>query len=242
MKIQTFVATLACFSCLITDAQLSFKSENLEIVQLSPNVFLHISFLPTENFGRVACNGLIITNEGSAIVVDAPVYNTDAEMIMKWIKNELHCEIQSVVATHFHNDCIGGLEAFHAMGISSYAHQLTLDLLAEKKGAKPQKGFTDYSNLKLAEESIVLHFLGEGHTKDNIVVYFPKEKVLFGGCLVKATNAPKGFLGDANTEAWPNTIKKLKATYPEARIVVPGHGNPGGLELLDYTVELFERQ
>jgi len=227
---------------LVSHAQLSFQSENLEIVQLSPNVFQHISFLQTDSFGNVACNGLIIINQGSAIIVDAPVHTADAELLIEWVKNTLDSKIQAVVATHFHNDCIGGLDAFHTEGIPSYAHQLTIDLLAEKEVTKPQKGFTDHYSFTLGGESIALHFLGEGHTKDNIVVYIPMGHVLFGGCLVKAMEAPKGFLGDANVAEWPTTIMNVKATFPNADIVVPGHGPAGGQELLDYTAKLFNKQ
>jgi len=34
------------------------------------------------------------------------------------------------------------------------------------------------------------------------VGYFPKENIIFGGCLIKAIDASKGYLGDANTADW----------------------------------------
>ncbi len=70
--------------------------------------------------------------------------------------------------------------------------------------------------------------------------YIPGEKVLFGGCLIKEVGAGKGNLGDANTEEWPDTVRKIKQAYPEVKYVVPGHGKVGGLELLDYTIGRFE--
>ena len=70
--------------------------------------------------------------------------------------------------------------------------------------------------------------------------YFPDEQILFGGCLVKEIGASKGNLADANTQAWASSVKKIKLLYPNVKIVIPGHGKPGGVELLDYTIGLFK--
>jgi metallo-beta-lactamase class B len=82
-------------------------------------------------------------------------------------------------------------------------------------------------------------FLGEGHTKDNFVAYVPSDKVLFGGCMIKALDASNGYLGDANIAAWSAAIQKVKSTFPEIVIVIPGHGKVGGVDLLDYTAGMF---
>jgi metallo-beta-lactamase class B len=57
--------------------------------------------------------------------------------------------------------------------------------------------------------------------------------------LIKAVGAGKGNLEDANVAVWSETVGKLKRTYPEAKIVIPGHGKTGGTELFDYTIKLF---
>ena len=82
-------------------------------------------------------------------------------------------------------------------------------------------------------------FFGEGHTKDNIVSYIPSEKVLFGGCLLKTVGAKKGYLGDANTTDWSNTVAKIKKELSDIEYVIPGHGKTDGTELLTYTIQLF---
>jgi metallo-beta-lactamase class B len=47
-------------------------------------------------------------------------------------------------------------------------------------------------------------------------------------------------LGDANISEWSGTVQSVKRKYGNAKIVLPGHGKPGGMELLDYTIELFK--
>ena len=39
----------------------------------------------------------------------------------------------------------------------------------------------------------------------------------------------------------PATLKKVKTAYRNARIVVPGHGDPGGPELIDHTLKLCSK-
>ena len=82
--------------------------------------------------------------------------------------------------------------------------------------------------------------MGEGHTRDNVVAYVPSDRVLFGGCLIKELGANEGYVGDANTEAWSETVARVKRNFPEVQTVIPGHGKIGNAELLDYTILMFE--
>ncbi len=52
-------------------------------------------------------------------------------------------------------------------------------------------------------------------------------------------NAGKGNLEDANVEEWSATVEKIKKDLPNLKMVVPEHGEYGGAELLDYTIQLF---
>jgi hypothetical protein len=35
-------------------------------------------------------------------------------------------------------------------------------------------------------------------------------------------------------------MANLKSKYPDARIIVPGHGDPGGPELIEHTLKLLK--
>ncbi|KAA3623203.1 MAG: subclass B1 metallo-beta-lactamase, partial [Bacteroidetes bacterium] len=103
----------------------------------------------------------------------------------------------------------------------------------------PQNGFEESLELTVGKMKLINAYCGGGHTHDNIVCYVPDDEVLFGGCLIKAVGAGKGFLGDADVENWSKTVSKVKEQFGEAKIVIPGHGKCGGTELLDYTIEKF---
>jgi glyoxylase-like metal-dependent hydrolase (beta-lactamase superfamily II) len=80
---------------------------------------------------------------------------------------------------------------------------------------------------------------GAGHTKDNVVVWIPSAKVVFGGCLIRSLNSRGlGNLSDAYPEEWGKSALAVKETYPDSLIVVPGHGKRGDRSLIDHTINL----
>ncbi len=217
-----------------------YQSENLIIEKISENVYQHISYLQTNDFGKVGCNGMIVVHQNEAVVLDTPAEAESSAELIQFISAKLNAKINSVVATHFHADCVGGLDEFHKIGVPSYANHLTIDLLKNKEKNIPQISFEKELTLNIGNKNVYLNYFGEGHTKDNIVAYYPDEKTLFGGCLLKENGAGKGNLEDANEDDWAETVTKLKEKYPDIQTVIPGHGKRGGMELVDYTIALFQ--
>jgi metallo-beta-lactamase class B len=217
-----------------------YKSSSLVITQITKNTFEHTSFKQTNDFGNVPCNGLIVRNADEVIIFDTPTNDKTSQELIKWVKEGLGCQIKAVIPTHFHDDSAGGLKAFDEHQIPSYAYVRTIELAKVNNYVLPKNSFQDSLVLKVGAEKVVAKFFGEGHTKDNVVGYFPSEDVLFGGCLIKENKASKGYLGDANVADWSNTVEKIKNTYPHVKVVVPGHGQYGNQKLLDYTSSLFD--
>ena len=98
----------------------------------------------------------------------------------------------------------------------------------------------DSLRLDLHGTEIRCYYFGGGHSEDNIAVWIPSAKLLFAGCMVKEMAAQNaGNLSDAVLAAWPATLDSLLVRFPDARIVVPGHGAPGGPELIRHTKALL---
>lgn len=226
---------------LLNKDSIVYKTENLIIRRFSNRLYEHTSFLNTNDFGRVDCNGMMVVNEDEAIIFDTPAGDEASEELITYM-NTLKCKTKAVIATHFHEDCVGGLAAFNKYNIPGYASYRTIELLKNKGNRlfNTLKGFDNNLALNVGNKKVYAEYFGEGHTKDNLVGYFPEEKAVFGGCLIKAMDAQKGNLEDANVIAWPGTVSKLKQKYPGIEIVIPGHGKSGGIELLDYTIKLFQ--
>lgn len=219
-----------------------YESKDLVITQISENSFIHTSFKQTNDFGNVPCNGLIVKDHNETIVFDTPTQDKSSEELIRWINEKLHAKINAIIPTHFHDDSLGGLMAFHKHNIPSYSYAKTIELAKENNFVIPENDFNDSLVLKVGDKDVTAKFFGEGHTRDNFVGYFPGENILFGGCLLKELEAGKGYLGDANISAWSKTVEKVKKEYPNVKVVVPGHGDYGDGKLLDYTIDLFKGQ
>lgn len=243
MKVLGLIFILVLNSCTTlsnTKSQkIVYQSDHLTIAQLSDHVYRHTSYLQTQDFGTVDCNGMLVIKDGEAIVVDSPTNLEATAELLKYL-NKQNFKINAVVATHFHIDCVAGLELFHQQNIPSYANQLTISYLKNDSKICPQNGFEKTLDLSVSDQVVHVEFFGEGHTKDNVVAYFEPEKILFGGCLIKELNAEKGNLADAAVSQWSSTVQKIKIKYPTIKLIIPGHGKTGGEELLDYTISLFQ--
>lgn len=108
------------------------------------------------------------------------------------------------------------------------------DLFREKYSTEikqPGKLFSEAKIIKLGKYTVELHYPGVCHTTDNILVWFPAQKAVHTGDLI--FNGRHPFISktyQANVINWIETLKKWSEKDIEA--VIPGHGEPGGKDLL----------
>ena len=234
------VALFAGFSFCFAQDKIKV-SEDISLVRLTDKVYQHITAFQTQNWGKVYANGILIIDKGEAIMLDTPWNDEQTETLYNWLLNSMNVKVTSVIPNHWHEDCMGGLAYLHSQGVKSYANQMTIDITREKELPVPQQGFTDTLTVFLNDIEVLCYYPGGGHATDNIVVYIPSEKVLFPGCFSKDMKSKNlGNVADGDGTTWPGAIDKVLGRYPDAEIVVPGHGKPGGLELLEYTKQLLE--
>lgn len=215
-------------------------SDDIRLIKLSENAYLHVSESYLPEYGRVSSNGLIFINGKEAFLFDTPMNDSLTKVLVTWIKDSMKLNIAGFIPNHWHNDCIGGLRYLQSLKIESYANQMTIDIAKIKGLPTPDHGFEDSLQLMLGDKLIQCYYLGAAHSLDNIVVWIPSEQILFAGCMVKSLNAKDlGNTADGDLVAYPKTIDKLIAKFPTAIIVVPGHGQIGGLELIMHTKDLL---
>lgn len=209
--------------------------EDVSVRRLAPGVWVHTT-LAGEDFGRYPANGLVVEDGEGSLLVDAGWNPQHAEQLLEWAQKELRHPVRAAVVTHFHNDRLGGAQALLARGLPVYGLDETARLAAAKQGPIPSRTFAAQQRLGPLE----LFFPGAGHSRDNLVVWHPASGVLFGGCFVKDGSAKDlGNVADADLAAWPASLERTRAQFPRMRTVVPGHGLPGGPELLLHTQELL---
>ena len=215
--------------------------DNLQLIHLQDSVFVHVSWHTSEQFGRFPSNGLLIIRNGEAVMVDTPMTNEQTKQLCDYLKTQFNTSIKALIAGHFHDDCIGGLAYLKSIGAKSLAHQLTIEKCKEEKLPVPDIAFDKEYDCLFNNEEIECRYFGGGHSFDNITVWLPKQKILFGGCLIKSIHSKGlGNLSDAVVDDWDTTVEQLMFAYPDVKIVIPGHGNYGDAELLSHTIVLVK--
>jgi len=230
-----YISTLLLFVPLAVFAH--DKNEQLKITQLSDNVYQHISYKEVGSWGMVAASGLIVVDGINAHIIDTPWTQADTEKLVSWIKSK-NLIVKSSVVTHFHADASGGISYLNNQQIKTYATSLTNKLLSQKNKEEASDDIPN-DTFELVKDTIEVFYPGGGHTQDNIVVWLPKQEILFGGCFVKSMNSKHlGNMEDAIVKDWPQSIQNVLNKYPNIKIVVPGHGKLGNVSLLKHTAEL----
>ena len=215
--------------------------DDVVVRKLTDGVWLFTTYFDLPKYPHCPANGLAVIDDSDAVLINLPWTNEQTAVIFDWVRRQ-HAVVKTVIPTHWHQDCAGGLEEAHRRGAGSLTLDKTAELLAKTGRPAPRATFNRSVALQSGRLRIELAYLGAGHTVDNIVAWLPRSRVLFGGCLVKGQSATDlGNTEDADLTAYPQTLRRLAAAYPRARMVVPGHGAPGGVELISHSIALCER-
>lgn len=216
-------------------------NEEILLKPISDGFYVSVTNAETPGFGRFYSNGMFIIRNGKAFMIDTPVTNEATKALVVFLKDSLHVQTVLFIGGHFHVDCIGGMEYLKKAGIKTILNKRTEIKCKELKLPLPDTTFDENYFFNFEGIPVECRFVGGGHTVDNIVVYFPIQKILFGGCLVKSANSPNlGNIQDAVVCEWKETIERIIDLYPSTKIVIPGHGDYGGIELLHHTIKLVD--
>ncbi len=218
-------------------------SPQLQVQQLAPGLWLHRTEQRLSNGAVFTANGLVLETQDGVWLLDTAWGFYPTRDLLHWIDTVLKKPVLKAIATHAHDDRTGGVLALAERGIPLQVTAQT-NTIATQQQIAPLQVVTDLAQGGIYQDGPVEWFYpGPGHTSDNIVLYLPQYQLLHGGCFVKAPRYPGlGNIADADVTAWPASLQRLKAQYPQARVVVPGHGEVGDAQLLDYSLALFKQR
>jgi metallo-beta-lactamase class B len=210
-------------------------SPTVWVKALAPDVWITcFTFDAGGRLGWVPCNGLIVAGEPGPTIVDTGNTREQGEQLLQIATRVTGRPAAHAIATHFHEDRTGGVEAMRAANIPTYAHPYSVGL-AQAYGHPVPTPVRGLEKAPVTIGPVELFYPGAGHARDNITVWHAASGVLFGGCLLRATtDTGIGNLSDADIEAYPTSIARLIQRYPNRRITVPGHGSAAG-DALEWT-------
>ncbi|HCH0444865.1 TPA: CAM family subclass B1 metallo-beta-lactamase [Pseudomonas aeruginosa] len=213
----------------------------LKISQLSGDFYIFTTY-QTYKDAKVSANGMYVVTDEGVVLIDTPWDETQLQPLLNYIKEKHNKDVVMSVSTHFHEDRTNGIEFLRTKGVKTYTTKKT-DELSQKKGYERAEFLLEKdTEFKIGQYKFQTYYPGEGHAPDNIVVWFPNERILYGGCFIKSTEAEDiGNLSDANIDEWSNSIKNVQKKFKNPKFVIPGHDGLASTKSLKHTLKLIKK-
>lgn len=202
-------------------------------------VFTTFNFYKGE---KIPANGLYVISDSGAVLIDSPWDTTQFQPLLDSIRLKHDKKVVSCIATHFHEDRTSGLEYYKNKGIKTYTTKLT-DEWSKKKGMKrAEYVLSNDTTFRTGQYDYRVYYPGHGHAPDNIVIWFKKQRILYGGCLIKSVEDDTlGNLGDANAYEYANTVANVIKKCKKPLYVIPGHNSWHTTASLNHTLRMAKQ-
>ena len=195
-------------------------------------------------------NCTAVAGHESVLLVDPLIAPACARQVEQALAKWTALPVRHVVLTHHHTDHALGAGYFASRGAAVIAHRACAariaaehaGLVAERRkqpeiaalfsdaeASMPSRIFEDGLTLDLGGTQARVIHTGHGHTPGDAIVHLPQESVVVCGDLASAGYHVN--YEDAEVEHLDRGLAALCALG--AGTYVPGHGSPGGFEILD---------
>ena len=217
--------------------------------RLAPGVYVVPGDTGRGSEGRP--NAGFVVTRGGVVVIDALASPRQGEALLRTVREVTRQPVRWLVLTHHHPDHTFGAIVFRRAGAKVIAHPNSRVLANEGGpdalmadwvrvvGLDAMRGFefadtpdrpvTTSDSLLLGGRTIVISHPGAGHSAGDLIVWLPKERVLFAGDLLIEDGVT--MVVDGSARDLERGLAKIDSLQP--RVAVPGHGaipaRPGDL-------------
>jgi metallo-beta-lactamase class B len=230
-----------CITLLINSAFAQQDATKLKITFLRNDFYVYTTYNTYEG-EKLPANGMYFVTKNDVVLFDTPWDTTQFQPLLDSIKQRHNKNVTICLATHWHSDRTEGLAYYKKLGIKTYTTKLTDSLCKANNKKRAEYILQNDTTFNIENYSFETYYPGEGHTKDNIVVWFKNEKILYGGCLIKAADAENlGYLGDANTKTYAQTLKNVKAKCKNPKFIIISHSDWKNKKSLNHSIKLAKK-
>jgi glyoxylase-like metal-dependent hydrolase (beta-lactamase superfamily II) len=185
--------------------------------------------------------GFVVTDSG-VVVIDAMASPAQAEELLRAIRSVTRRPVKWVILSHHHPDHHFGAVVFRRLGAKIIAHPDRRVLASEGGedalvadwarvvGLDAMRGFefadapdrpvTGTDTLRLGGRTLVIRHPGAAHSAGDLVVWLPRERVLFAGDLLVEDGVT--MVVDGSSAKLMHALAFIDSLQPS--VAVPGHG------------------
>ena len=192
--------------------------------QLKPGFFLIT--------GAGANTAVRVTSEG-LILIDSKLPGTDTSdnyaALIAQLKTISPLPVKYLINTHHHPDHVGNNGKFadagaRVVGLEALKSNMAADPRTTQIAGRPTETFAKDYVLKFGGVQVDAHHLGNAHTNDDTVVYFPDLKIAMISDTVTDTNPVVDWANGGSVLGWKSSLEAiLKLDFETA---IPGRGEP----------------
>lgn len=247
LKIKEDLILILLFA-VSTAAMITYEKTN-EPKRITGEVIIHTYASGEEG---IFANAYIIELEGSLVVVDATL-TVSTSTALKVQTEQLGKPIAAILITHAHPDHYNGLGNLAGEeDIPIYSTPTVLDEITKTDAAKEEQWVPMFgeewprnrifpNNTVEHSETITIEGVdftvmelgpGESHNDTYWVMESEDRQYAFIGDVV--LNRVHAYLADGHYKEWLQNLSFLKEELQGFETIYPGHGEPGGLELLEW--------
>lgn len=224
--------------------------------ELAPGVFAYVQ----ATGGLCIANAGVMTGDGGALAVDALFSPPMTTAFLDEARRLTSQKISRLINTHHHVDHTLGNALFprdtritaHArakaemervgLGVLPLIERLAPHFAGQLDGVVerlPDETFDGESaEFEAGDRPVRLLHLGTGHTRGDVLVHLPEQRVLFAGDVAFFFVTPLGFEGHIGN--WIRVVQRVLDGV-EADVIVPGHGPIGTKDDLRLMLGYLER-
>jgi len=234
---RTMILTIASIFFL-TNIFGQAENAKLKISHLTGDFYIYTTY-NTYQESQVPANGMyLITNDG-VVMFDTPWDTTQFQPLLDSIKLKHNKSVVLCFATHWHSDKTAGLEYYRQQGIKTYTTALTDELSKKNNKKRAEFIMANDTVFHAGQYAFETYYPGQGHTEDNIVIWFKQEKILYGGCLIKgADDENLGYLGDGNITAYASTLKNVQKKCRKPAFIIIAHSDWKNKNSLNHSIKM----
>jgi cyclase len=190
-----------------------------------------------------------VSGQHSVVSIDACSTQRRTRAYLDTIASVTSAPVTTLINTHHHGDHTYGNSEFGGVTIIGHelcrAEVISAGILGntgiwepvdwgELRVAPPTVTFTERLRVWSDDTPIEVSYVGRpAHTTNDCLVWLPDQQVLFCGDLLFNGGTPFLLMGSVASAI--DVLTQVLAPIP-ARLIVPGHGEPCGRDLIDTTV------
>jgi glyoxylase-like metal-dependent hydrolase (beta-lactamase superfamily II) len=180
-------------------------------------------------FRYVGHQSMFIVTPAGVIATDPISLRRPAKPYIDAIQAVTKAPIKYVIYSHSHFDHTAGGKPFKDLGATFIAQRNAKTRILELKPPDvvvPDQVVDDKRTITLGGETLQLLYLGKNHSDSTLVMYLPKEKIIFTVDWIPIQGVQ--FRGMADTYIPDIEVGLKKVIALDWNTLIPGHPGPGG--------------